>query len=362
MDKANPSESATVETKFDPRSNSFDAMRLAAALLVLFSHCFPLTGSADIEPFARFGLSGGDVAVAIFFVISGFLITRSQERRSASEYLTARALRILPGLAVAVVVTAFAIGPVVSTLGASGYFSSAGTWQYLWTADIFDVQRSLPGVFEQNPYPVTVNGSLWTIALECTAYLLVPILAVMGLLHRRLFWSVVVAALVAYGVGVMVFNFDWRNPGPQFLRYVSTFQALRYLPFFAIGAAFWIYRDRIPLNAALATVAIIAILATNRTPLFMSALFIGLPYLVIYVGTLGAVARPFFARLGDLSYGTYLYAWPVQQTIAHFVPGISPWLMLAAAAPITLALAFLSWLLVESRFLRLKAAQGSRAW
>ena len=122
-----------------------------------------------------FGIPLTQLAVGVFFVISGYLISGSWERRpQLPRYLTNRVLRIIPGLFLVVVVSAFVLGPLVTTLAAGDYFTDGGTYSYLRNAVLIP-NYALPGVFAGNPFPGAVNGSLWTLPAEFACYLVVPV-------------------------------------------------------------------------------------------------------------------------------------------------------------------------------------------
>jgi peptidoglycan/LPS O-acetylase OafA/YrhL len=170
--------------------NNFDLIRLFAAALVVFSHsCILTDGNYSHEPLSI--LTGGSyalgrIAVDIFFVISGFLITMSFEStNSLPNFLWKRCLRIFPALIVLLFLTTFIIGPIATALPLHEYFSRDDTYAYLTNVRLFRLQYSLPRVFENNPYPNAVNGSLWTLAYEFVCYLLVAILGVLGILKKR---------------------------------------------------------------------------------------------------------------------------------------------------------------------------------
>lgn len=166
----------------DHSENAFDFVRFAAAFSVLFSHSFPLCGIR--EPLLVFGLPLANIAVYVFFVISGFLVYQSWARDpSLGRFAARRGLRLLPALVVAVCVTVFVIGPLMTTLPLVQYFRGADTWTYLLSNASLVVGRyTLPGVFESNPYPAAVNGSLWTLRYEALMYI---ILAAFGVAARR---------------------------------------------------------------------------------------------------------------------------------------------------------------------------------
>ena len=190
---------ARLEDRLRRRGNNFDVLRLLAASLVLFSHSYALTDNA--EPFAEIsGWTFGEVGVVMFFAMSGFLIAKSwSDRPQLVPFAVKRALRILPALVVAVSVTVFVIGPLFTTLPLSSYFSDPVTWLYLVRCSLLiTFFGTLPGVFEDNPYPDAVNGSLWTLPVEACCYAMAAMLGTLGLLRRS-------AVLGAFGFLLILF-------------------------------------------------------------------------------------------------------------------------------------------------------------
>ena len=181
------------------RDNVFDVLRLAAAMAVLLSHCYPLTGRD--EPVARVaGETLGDLGVSVFFAISGFLVARSwASQPHLRPFAAKRALRLLPALIVCVWLLALVLGPLTTTLSPSSYFTTPQTWIYpLRSSVLITFAGRLPGVFQHNPFPAAVDGSLWTLPLEACCYVMVAVLGALALLHRRaLLAAAVVIGLVA---------------------------------------------------------------------------------------------------------------------------------------------------------------------
>ena len=168
------------------RQNNFNALRLIAAVMVLVSHCFALTNRP--EPLATISHeSFGELGVSIFFAISGFLIARSWSGDPAiPRFAAKRGLRLMPGLIVAVLLTALVLGPAVTTLSPSRYFGDIGVYRYIAKNSVLDtVNGRLPGVFVHNVYPDAVNGSLWTLPVEALAYVAAAVIGVMGALRGR---------------------------------------------------------------------------------------------------------------------------------------------------------------------------------
>lgn len=322
------------------RRNDFDALRLAAALAVLVGHAWPLTG---VPAAPRLGghLIYHD-AVYVFFAVSGFLITSSWMRSPRPlGYLRNRALRILPALAVVVLVTVFVLGPLVTT--STGYFAEPATWGYLGNIALV-AQYELPGVFAGNPVGA-VNGSLWTLGAEVACYLGV---LVIGLLVRRGAALAFAALLVALVVASLV-----PDALPHGVAAVTTAMA-----FFAGGAVLAHPRATPFVRLAPALVALAVWLAVGM--LWIDAgkvlAWFVVPYVVVALGTRSTPIMRAAGRFGDFSYGLYLWGFPVQQLVVLALGPLALWLDLLVVVPITLALAVASWHLVERRALALKAS------
>lgn len=340
------------------RRNSFDALRLAAAVMVVVGHCYVLSGRSGDEPLIRFtGLGGfGELGVSVFFVISGFLVAASWLRlQHLAPYLANRVLRIVPGLAVATLLTALVLGPAMTRLGAGAYFAQARTWLYpLRNTLIYPVTYALPGVFEANPYPDAVNGSLWTLRLEFSFYLLFPLLAAARLMDRRGLAAAALIALLAY--------FALLALGPVHAPAVALIAARNGYLFLA-GAALHAWREVVRPQAPRVLIAAVAVFLAGAA--FRSAaLWIAVPLLPLVVVGLGLSTAPGVSgppRFGDLSYGIYIYAFPVQQALIHALGpqrlGIVA--LLAATMAIVTPLAAFSWWVVERPALRLKPSIDS---
>jgi peptidoglycan/LPS O-acetylase OafA/YrhL len=345
------------------RDNHFNLIRFIAAALVLYSHSYPLAGHAVEEPLHAFGISFGQVAVAIFFVASGFLVTGSLQRaRSIWVFFRARLLRIYPGLIVANLITVFGIGLWFTSLPHADYIAHGDVYRYLHRNSLLlfnPVQYRLPGVFEQNTYPAVVNGSLWTLPREVKLYLQ------LGLLGGTLVWlarwrSVALrfALLpVVLGFAVAVLTSPGAIEGHVYTR------AELSLLFFA-GALVYAWRDHIRLDWRISLGVVLVVLITavvQPSPSLLRLILI--PVLVWLVPLLAYQrARPLLAfnRLGDYSYGLYVYAFPVQQAVAAIAPSLSPWALSGAALPLTLVLAVLSWHVIEKPALRFKRSRADR--
>ena len=340
----------TLADVFEPKDNNFDAIRLFAALLVLFSHCYPLTGTPK-EPIAAYlGAydTGGGWGVAIFFVISGFLVTRSVLDRPTSVYLRSRALRILPALIFVTLFEVLVIGPLFTSLSMREFFTHSTTIAHLKNVSVFWLEQSLPGTFAFNPAKEQVNGSIWTLPIESAFYLILPILGALTLLCRGRILIVLglMGAWLAYGV--LQLGWHWGNQGPWIFSGGPAFTVIKEAVFFLSGSCLWVYRDRVPMSGGLAVCCLLVLVVFAWFEFRFVAMAIALPYLVIYAATALPLRFPLYSKIGDFSYGAYLFAFPIQQAVIAVHGGvIAPVTLALISAPVTLGFAALSWYLVE---------------
>jgi peptidoglycan/LPS O-acetylase OafA/YrhL len=329
--------------------NNFDAIRIVAALAVLFSHHFALTGQE--EP-AFFGLhTWGGMAVIVFFIVSGYLVTGSWlNDPNVLRFGARRVLRLWPALTVVVVLTAYGLGAWVTSLPLGEYWGHRATLNYLLTL-VMRIHYVLPGVFEHNPYASGVNGSLWTIPLEVRCYVVLAAAGLLGLLRRRSIWLGCVAAYMVWFIAKGSADLTGQ------VRYGRELSA-----FFLAGSALFMLRahwQRQPLVWLSALGAAAALLWW--TGWHYTATLVLTPLLVLMAGTRSTPILRRFGRWGDPSYGAYLLAFPVQQTVIHFLyPKFGFGATLALAAGITLALAYASWHAIEKPALRLKPSRHPR--
>ena len=341
---------------WDRRGNNFDFMRLALAILVIYSHAFPLgTGSEAAEPLKLLThgqVTGGALAVDSFFVMSGFLIAASAQRSSSVwGFLRKRVSRIYPAFVVSALLSAVVMVPLASArFGPGGPVANLAGF-VLQTLRLTEFHYA--GAFAGNPYPGVINGSIWSIPYEFWCYLGVAALMVTGLLRSRA--AVLTLFAAAWGVSLRSQIGHWHYGGkllgvvlgsPQFWA--------RLLPLYLAGVVFYEFRGRIPLSGKLALGAAGALFAgcwfSFGWTLFFP--FAG-TYLLFWFAFTPAVRLHGFGRFGDFSYGTYLYAFPIEQLIVQAAGhALRPGLLFLYATPLTLLAAVASWYGVERRFLR----------
>lgn len=332
--------------------NRFDFLRLLAAWLVLFSHCYPLGGRPHSEPLSStLGIDTlGGVGVAIFFVVSGYLVTLSIERSySLPDFIRRRALRIFPALISICLLCVLFLGPSLTTLPLAAYWRHGMTWDYLMTASAWTVRYPLPGVFANNPLPYGVNGSLWSLPYELRCYL---VLALLSLLPSS--WRLK-TAMVTVGLSLLLLLLVRPTMGAfdQFLGLDHYHTKLGLL--FSLGAGFAAWRDhfRPPGWPALLMLACAVLLPHSAGQLFLYV--VGLGTLTLCLALKAPWLPRIPPRMGDWSYGVYLYGFPVQQVLAHFkLNEVSFAGYVGVCSVVTFALAGLSWHLVEKQALRWK--------
>jgi peptidoglycan/LPS O-acetylase OafA/YrhL len=337
--------------------NNFGFLRLLLATLVIISHSPEIIdGNRSREILTQlFGtLSFGEVAVDGFFIISGYLIVKSFENSSSTiGYFDKRVRRIFPGFLVSFLVCVFVIGPFV---GLNLHILSYKDFLKLGVRAVMLNGTDLPA-FVGLPYP-NLNGSLWSISIEFRCYLLVVVLALAGLYKRRIAISLITAALLI----MTALKFRPVIPGTATL-VGDPFLLIRCFGAFCVGSCFYVFRGSIPYNGKIASAAAAFLVAGMFVPVLAESCFLVLGgYLIFWLAlSVRSVVLSAINGKDDISYGVYLYAWPIQSLLVYFFQLESPFLLSVIALPITYLIAYLSWRFVESPFLlkRPKFAEGS---
>lgn len=336
----------TVEKAMMRGGDNFHLLRHFLALAVIVSHAFSVgTGNGADEPLhALTGFSLGEHAVNGFFAISGFLVTMSYIRRGPLDYVLARVLRIAPALIAAVLACAFVLGPIMTTLPLADYFSDPQLWRFVQaTLTTLKSTAPLPGVFMDNPFHFAL-GTVWTLKYEIICYGIVLLLGVVGALRSR----VVVLALVG-GLILTSLGLDFLNPEAA----KGTQTTVRLPLIFLTGALLYLYREKMRLSGLIIAALVLTTWLSAGTALYHTLLFVTEAYGILWLA-LGVPAMLRQPLKADLSYGLYLYGWPVQQVLFIFFPGIGATLMIGPAIVLSAVVAALSWYCIEHPALTLK--------
>ncbi len=332
--------------------NNCDLLRLILAVCVMLVHSQTLSAANQLSLFPR--LLNSTYSVWAFFVISGYLITMSFERsRSLRDFANKRVRRILPAYVTVVAVSAFA-GAIATTLPVSAYLVSPRLYGYLLANLSFlnFLCPSLPGVFESNPYGPAVNGALWSIRSELACYVAVPLVCALASRFGRLVACVAFALVfVCAGAALLALQLQTGSPTIETLRIETTDCGFC----FALGVAAYYYGDRLRGRwFAVVGIMCLAILALGLKfhpwtelllrPVLLACAVIYVSFRMPYLGNWG--------RYGDISYGVYIYHFPVIQcVVAAGVFALTPLGGLALSVTVTLALAIASWFFIEAPWL-----------
>ncbi|HEY9216124.1 MAG TPA: acyltransferase [Ancylobacter sp.] len=333
----------------DARLNNFGLLRLLFASSVVLSHAPELVdGNRSRELLTRiFGtLSFGELGVDGFFLISGYLITRSfLTSPGLLAYLTKRVARIYPAFLVATIVSIAVFAPLSGT-------DLSALLPRDWVRVLRDAVLLQPPpvpAFAGVHYPI-LNGAMWTIAYEFRCYLLVACLGLLGILQRRLY--------VLAGTIILVLLLTAKPPtpyNPSILMLGNVPDTIRMTAAFFVGSIFYLYRDVIVYRTDHAVLAAIALVACMFVPRVAEpALYIFGGYLIFWLA-LVVKASPLsgITTEHDISYGLYLYTWPIQSTLVFFYKDISPWLMFAVSLGLAALFGLVSWAFLERKILRL---------
>jgi peptidoglycan/LPS O-acetylase OafA/YrhL len=336
------------------RDNNFTLLRFSAAMTVLFAHSIGALGlPPETEPFFnRIGFSLGEMGLDALFVTSGFLVTASLvSRRDLISFFWARGLRVYPALWVMLLLTVFVLAPVLTTRPLRDYFAAQTTWSYFYKCStlLSGIRYSLPGVFETLPLKGEFNGSLWTMPVEVRMYLYVAVLwiALALLPALRLKSMRIIQALAAALFLVIVLR--GRLAGSDFNG--ANIRVFMYL----YGSALYLWRDKIPLSGGLIVVFLAALVAASfEKTVFLAIYLLAMAPLVLHLAYVPGGPIRGFNKWGDYSYGVYIYAFPIQQTLALLFPKLPLLGMMAASAIASCSVAYVSWHLIEKRALAVK--------
>lgn len=368
--------------------NSFHLMRFVLATMVILCHSHtlvyrltPLSMLTGGSGSAGGMMNEGTLAVDAFLTISGFLLCQSGVRnRNPLIFLRNRALRILPAFLASLCFTALLIGGLAYEGTYAEYLRQPydGPFSYItnWLSlNLNGCKWNIRGVFASNAKP-GVNVSLWTLKHEVLWYAVMALLILTTLNRRRpvylVLWGIFLSLRIlwtCFGFPVMPDKTSWwllnQDNWPQFVETGL---------FFFTGTVLYAYRDRVPRRWYLAVIALLALVLMCVCSFVQDEVrkagawqqigwrigFIPLqliyacavPYLVIYLACSPVASG--FARFGDLSFGMYVYSYPMQQLLYHISPNLTPMLHFGLSMACALPVAWLSWRVLEEPFLRLK--------
>jgi len=331
------------------KSNNVTFIKFVCALFVIFSHSYAVAQGKDdvVAIFNKGQCNIGGIAVAVFFFYSGLYVTKSLAKdTSAISFMKKRCKRIFPQLWIVVLLSAFVLGPIVTSYSMVSYFTDKATYIYLINGLLIPI-HDLPGVFSNNPY-TTVNGPLWTMIVEFVGYCGLAVIMWFAVLVGKKDSSVkkktervlhLLAFLFTFAIMMVLIV-----SGNEASMLVSVARAL--CVFFE-GALFYDYSERIKLNWIVGACFCLVMICLCKTGLFNMGMVLLFPYAICSI-SLGLKQIPKLPGLLNASYEMYLCGWPIQQIVVLFFNGnMMPWLNFLITMPLDILLGWLIMFMVE---------------
>lgn len=320
------------------RSNNLNLVKFIAALFVIISHAYPLCKGAEyndiLSDLSRNSIAFGSLAVAIFFMSSGFFVTKSLlKSKDSKKYLHNRFIRIFPPLWFTLIVCIVVCGLFFSTYSLGKYFLSSDFFKYCLNFILIPI-HNLPGVFMNNIYPGVINGPLWTLPIEFVCYLVLLLAYKLNLVNKKSYKYVALLVIVAF-VGINLIPLSIKGYiQPCFL--------------FFWGSFYWIYRDKITMNNTYFLISLVAFVLLIVLGYGHVASFLFVPYLTLYIAFCLPQCNNRLASLGNLSYDIYLCGWPIQQMIISLFGGsMLVGMNILISIPLSILVGYITYSLVE---------------
>jgi peptidoglycan/LPS O-acetylase OafA/YrhL len=323
-----------IKSLLERDNNNLDLIRIVLSSLVIIYHSFALNPSWGLKDPTLTHLkdiSTGGISVKIFFFISGLLVTNSLIRnKSPFAFIISRFLRVFPGLIAVVLIAAIIVGPLVSSVGIIEYIKDAKTLDYVIKNILMDTQYVLPGVSFTNHYD-SLNGSIWTIKFEVLYYIILALLFPIIIFYRGVGASIFCVSIIVYPL----FPFDQSLLGPVPL-----------LPqCFCFGALYALNSEVFKSNLITPMVLfLISFIFRDNLYVYTVTLSFGFSLLALHISSC-KVIRSLHIK-NDISYGVYLWGFPVQQILSEYT-SLSPFFGILMALLVSYSIGHASWILVE---------------
>ncbi|MDE9484194.1 acyltransferase family protein [Xenorhabdus bovienii] len=334
-----------LSTILNKDNNNLDIIRIIAACMVIYGHAYaisPKIGEDDlINTLLRFDYSGS-LAVKIFFFISGLVVSNSLlKNRNILNFIISRFFRIWPAL-ITTIVFGYLISICLSTISLEQFTKDAPFFKYFFNSMTLKFTWSFPGVFEGNNIN-TFNGSLWTIPYEVGAYIIMACSLSLVNYHRNISIALCIIVIIdPILLNGIIFTNSMHN------------EEIKFLPFcFSLGVLFSIIKDYIKINLSnlLMLFFIMTILKYQGSNLYIPFFYLTFFYFILYLSSVKIMLllKPKY----DISYGVYLWGFPVQQFIASYIGNMSIILNQIVSVIVALFFGFISWVIIEEKMMKI---------
>ena len=323
--------------------NNFDFLRLVFSSAVILSHSFPLTGKDEFFASITNGQLGlGSLSVDIFFILSGYLIfTSLKYSKTIKNYIWKRVLRLYPALIILMLIS-LAILPFFYK--GNSIFSEKEYWTYLPNnLSLYKVQFFINGIFESNPYPKAINGSLWSLSYEFTMYIILVLLFPFKK-SKYIFHIILVCFIASYALYIFKPNFLSKLFNHI---YLDTKELYRLSTYFLAGSLLYFVKFEKFNNIYTRISLLILLFLSLYFTLFKVVAPLTLPVLILLIGTLKTkYISSIGEKFGDISYGVYIYGFIVQQIFMNYL-NLNVIELTIYSITVTYFVAYLSWHYVE---------------
>ena len=335
------------------KNNNFDFLRFLFALLVVVSHSYPLSGDNERSQWiykitngqivlAQIGLSG-------FFIISGYFIFQSLERsKDLLDYFKKRFLRLFPALAVVLILSIILVPFVYE--GEVSFFKNTAVYTYVpYNLSLYGFQSSIKGVFDTNAYHA-INGSLWTIRYEFSLYIAVALLFFI----RTQKQLVTFMLLVGFTIFMLLYTFCLNRFGDSSLFGLQGIHVLNLGTFFISGSLFASLQfEKIKHKSIILGISVLILVLSLYFNFYDSVKHLVFPIVVLLIGFIPLPFICTFGKFGDMSYGIYIYSFPIQQTLMYYYK-MNTYSLLIYSVLLSICFGYVSWHLIEKRALKYK--------
>jgi peptidoglycan/LPS O-acetylase OafA/YrhL len=334
------------------RDNALNALRLVLATAVIISHSFPVGGLGDDPQVGDLKL--GTAAVAGFFGISGYLIARSANTRPFGNFIAARLVRLMPAYWLCLVMTGFGFSAIAG-LSRGGWSVSAAMSYVYENALLRVVEPTVGGTLEGAAFESNWNGSLWTLIHEFACYVLIGCLYSVPLVRRH-----PACIMLVFLASTALAALERTRLIGDITGMAGSFATLS--PFFLAGSVLFVYGRRVPVSFMLGATSVVVLVVLLAVDWATALGPIPIAYLLLALGSSLPARVRAIGGVNDVSYGMYVFAFPVQQLLALAGVPRAGWACMAiASTAVTIPLAWASWLWVERPAMEWGAERLSRA-